>query len=341
MGSELLSQAGTTAGPRVAVIATFYNLESYVARCVSSILGQSYANIAVLLVNDGSSDGTLSELQQYRVDPRVRVLDKPNGGPASARNYGIGHTDADWVTFVDGDDYLSPYAVEGLVRAQLATGVSLVSGTFEVVRDRARSEIGWSREFHWDVVAGESMVEAFCFGNLDEMSCNKLARTSLYREIPFPDGRYYEDLAVGGRHLCEASRVAIIQEPTYAYAMREGSVVHKKAASMRQAEDYLWAIGELLKPFAEREGADRAGISYRRARAYARLHTLLTSVVDDPGAAANMDAEVLADVRSYVSHGMDPRVPRRETLRLRLLARAPRLYDAAIRAYDAVAKGVR
>jgi glycosyltransferase involved in cell wall biosynthesis len=99
--------------PLVSIIVPIYNAETYIPRCVDSILAQTFADFELLLVNDGSSDGSLDVCQQYAAkDSRVRVLDKPNGGVSSARNLGLESAKAEWVMFADADDWIEPNTLE-------------------------------------------------------------------------------------------------------------------------------------------------------------------------------------------------------------------------------------
>ena len=99
--------------PLISIVVPIYNAENYLQRCVDSILAQTYGDFELLLVNDGSSDGSLDICQRYAAeDSRVRVIDKPNGGVSSARNMGIESATAEWVMFVDADDWIEPNTLE-------------------------------------------------------------------------------------------------------------------------------------------------------------------------------------------------------------------------------------
>lgn len=112
----------------VSVIASFYNQRRFVNQCVESILGQSYTNIELIAIDDGSHDDTLKRLQRYGHDPRMRIVSKENEGVAAARRDGLALANGEFVMFVDGDDYLLPDAVQKLVEIKCATGAELVRG---------------------------------------------------------------------------------------------------------------------------------------------------------------------------------------------------------------------
>ena len=101
---------------KVSVVVPVYNSEKYIDRCIESLLHQSYSNIEIILVNDGSTDNSLNILKEYkRLDKRIKVLSQKNGGAGSARNKGIRHASGDFLTFLDSDDCFSQYAIENMM----------------------------------------------------------------------------------------------------------------------------------------------------------------------------------------------------------------------------------
>lgn len=103
--------------PKVSIIVPVYNLENYITKCVQSLLQQSYRNIEIILVDDGSTDGSLRILQELsKTDNRVIVKHQENGRTARARNYALESVKGEYITFVDGDDYLTPDTLEKNIR---------------------------------------------------------------------------------------------------------------------------------------------------------------------------------------------------------------------------------
>ncbi|MCD8311357.1 MAG: glycosyltransferase [Firmicutes bacterium] len=114
--------------PFVSVIVPFYNIENCVDYCLNSLLTQSYDNFEVVCVNDGSTDNTARRLDAVAdSDNRIRVFHKENEGVSVARNYGVEHSNGNWISFVDGDDIVSPDYLEYLVRAVAETGCKMAS----------------------------------------------------------------------------------------------------------------------------------------------------------------------------------------------------------------------
>ena len=120
--------------PLVSIIVPVYNVKPYLNRCVDSLLGQSYQNTELLLVDDGSTDGSETLCDEYAAqDARVRVLHKKNGGLSDARNAGVDAAAGEYLSFVDGDDWVSPYYIENLYRALEQAGADFSASCFEEV----------------------------------------------------------------------------------------------------------------------------------------------------------------------------------------------------------------
>ena len=120
--------------PLVSIIVPVYNVKPYLNRCVDSLLGQSYQNMELLLVDDGSTDGSETLCDEYAAqDARVRVLHKKNGGLSDARNAGVDAAKGEYLSFVDGDDWVSPYYIENLYRALEQAGADFSASCFEEV----------------------------------------------------------------------------------------------------------------------------------------------------------------------------------------------------------------
>ena len=120
--------------PLISVIVPIYNVKAYLDRCVESLLGQSYKNLEIFLVDDGSTDGCGKVCDRYAAqDPRITVLHKKNGGLSDARNAALDAAQGEYYAFVDGDDWVSPYYVENLYRALRKADADIAVSCFEEV----------------------------------------------------------------------------------------------------------------------------------------------------------------------------------------------------------------
>lgn len=150
--------------PKVSVIVPVYKAEDYLHQCVDSLLGQTYGDIEVLLVDDGSPDACGKICDAYASkDGRVRVFHKENGGTSSAKNVGIREARGEWIAFVDSDDFVRSSYLENLL-ACTADGVDLVMGGFEVVSDNNASRF---EKFDEMIINGTDHILSYLFGDFD------------------------------------------------------------------------------------------------------------------------------------------------------------------------------
>ena len=222
---------------RISVIVPAYNVETYLQRCVDSILRQTYPHLEVILVDDGSTDGTGALCDALAgLDGRIQVIHKPNGGLSDARNRGLDAATGEYIAFVDSDDWIDPAMYETLVRVLCQERVDLVVCEATRVRDGAACRRqGTGEVFSLDCQrAMEMLIQDRRFhGN----AWNKLYARRLWDRVRFPVGRCYEDVHIMHEiyDLCE--RIAFVDEGLYYYFQRDGSIVH--AAQLRPYLDFV------------------------------------------------------------------------------------------------------
>ena len=212
----------------VSVIVPVYNVEEYLCRCVDSILSQTYHNLEVILVDDGTKDNSGSICDEYAArDARVRVIHKENGGLSSARNAGIEIARGAYLQFVDSDDWIEPDAVESLLALALEHHVELViGGRWDVKAKTGQKKIGLCPP-KTEVISAEEMVSRmFRWDNCDSAAWDKLYHRRLFREIRFPYGKVCEDVPVMYKIVLDAGRVALLDKPVYFYYHRPGSITY-------------------------------------------------------------------------------------------------------------------
>lgn len=210
----------------ISVIVPVYKVEPYLNRCVDSILGQTYHNLEVILVDDGSPDGSGAICDVYaQQDPRVRVIHKENGGLSSARNAGIDIARGEYFAFVDSDDWIEPDTYETMLGlAAKYDAKMVVGGRYDVNADTMERTVGLC-PVKEEVITGEEMLgRVFLWDNVDSSACDKLFHRSLYRQVRYPMGVICEDVAVFYLLAELAEQVVLFPKPFYNYYHHGGTI---------------------------------------------------------------------------------------------------------------------
>lgn len=207
----------------ISVIVPAYNVEKYIADCLESITTQSYRDIEIIVVNDGSTDSTLEIINRHAAaDPRIRVISQPNGGLSAARNVGLDAANGEWIAFVDGDDMLLPDALSHLLNIAEDTQADIVCGSF--IRQNSEPKLTNSK------IRCFSGVEAFknilFQKHIDHSACGKLYRRSIFDSLRFTKGILYEDLDIAWYVFVPAKKVVSTSRPVYFYRVTPGSILH-------------------------------------------------------------------------------------------------------------------
>ncbi len=210
----------------ISVIVPVYNVEQYLPRCVDSILAQTYENLEILLVDDGSRDSSGALCDDYaRRDKRIRVIHKENGGLSSARNAGIDVAHGEYLAFIDSDDYLEPDAYALLLELAQAENVLLVcGGRYDVSSATGARTLGLCPVRRERISAQEFLGRIFLWDHCDSVVADKLFHASLFRQVRFPVGMICEDVAVMYRIILPLEAVALLDRPVYNYFHRPGSI---------------------------------------------------------------------------------------------------------------------
>lgn len=211
---------------KVSVIVPIYDVEKYIDRCITSIINQTYVNLEIILVDDGSPDRCPEICDDWaRRDDRIQVIHKENGGLSSARNAGIDASTGEYITFVDSDDVINLRMISFLheVMKKSNADISLTSmNPFNTIPifDSENDEviIGTSDEILYEIIYKKPNWEA----------CGKLYKKSIFNSgLRFPENRLYEDLYLTPRIFKKAKKVACCNNGLYAYFQREDSIMGK------------------------------------------------------------------------------------------------------------------
>lgn len=214
----------------ISIIVPVYRVEEYLQRCVDSILAQTYENLEIILVDDGSPDGCPEICDAYaRKDQRVKVIHQENAGLSGARNAGIDLAKGEYLAFVDSDDYVAPDFIEALYEVLQETGCAIGQCRFAYVQgERLENEDNRSLRIY----RGESLMEQL-YASEDEatyfvVAWNKLYRRELFEQIRYPKGRIHEDEATTYRLFHEGRKLAFLDRALYGYfTQNTGSITSR------------------------------------------------------------------------------------------------------------------
>ena len=227
--------------PLISVIVPIFNAEKYLRQCIDSILSQTYKNLEIILVDDGSQDDCPSICDKYAAkDKRIIVVHKENGGVSSARNVGLQKATGEWIGWVDPDDWIEPNMYcEMLEKAQKWDAEITVCSRAEIYPDRKvirswTEDIVLSREKALAELLENDLMRDYC--------CDKLFRVVLWEKIVFPEGRIFEDIAVMFTLFERANKVACLSKQGYNYRRHMGSAVSD--TSLENKLNYFLAVKE-------------------------------------------------------------------------------------------------
>ena len=230
--------------PLISVIVPVYKVEKYLNQCIESVLAQTYQNLEIILVDDGSPDRSGEICEEYaKKDTRIRVLHKSNGGLSTARNTGLQIISGAYIAFLDSDDYLAPDMYETLYRELIENDADIAVCGFVKIFEDGHTEIENAFEKK-ELFSGKELLDVFLVDDkIGSQSCNKLFNAKLFSGVEYPEGRIYEDLAIMHEVFHRANSVVCLAENKYYYR------IHGDSTSFVQ--NARWAFG-LYQAFADR-----------------------------------------------------------------------------------------
>lgn len=239
--------------PLISIIVPVYNVESYLPRCIESIMAQTYENLEIILIDDGSTDssGRICEAYADR-DTRIRTIHKPNEGLADARNQGLEAARGEYCSFVDSDDHIArDYAAYLYDMASANNAQIAVCGYQKVYEGRAASLSDKNDRRTISVYDSFNALSALLYQKgIIASAWGRLFCRELFSDIRFPKGRQHEDVAVMYRLFERAETVAVGKEQKYFYLQRPGSIVHSAFDGKRM--DYIVSTQECIEYMRDR-----------------------------------------------------------------------------------------
>ena len=210
----------------ISVIVPVYNVEKYLERCVKSIVAQTYKDLEILLIDDGSTDKSGKMCDDFQqTDSRIKAFHKQNGGLSDARNYGIEHSAGEFISFVDSDDYIDEKMLETLHRLITENDADLaVCSAMDVFEGKEVTQVKEIKEFNLNKVESYKYMLR---GDGIPSACNKLYKRQTVGDVKFPVGKLYEDGFFTPQILKKVEKTAVTSKPMYYYFRRADSITTK------------------------------------------------------------------------------------------------------------------
>lgn len=240
--------------PTISVIVPVYKVEPYLRQCVDNILGQTFRDFELILVDDGSPDCCPVICDEYaEQDSRVKVIHKENGGLSSARNAGLDVAKGDYIAFVDSDDWIHPEYLVQLMNAIQSQNADMA--VCNIIPSYPPDYTGWKRKA--SVLEYEKLTQQQMADRLTEkanwfyvVACNKLYRRGIWDGLRFPEGFIHEDEAVIHRVIGKCEKIAVIPETLYFYRQLTSSITGQGIRI--QSTDKLFAYADRIAFSSER-----------------------------------------------------------------------------------------
>lgn len=212
---------------KISIVVPIYNVEKYLKKCIESIINQTYKNLEIILVNDGSTDNSYKICEEYAGrDKRIKVINKENGGLSDARNAGLRVATGEYISFIDSDDYIELDMIYNLYQGIMKNNADICCCGKVLEYDKNDVYVNNTSEFCVDNV--EALKKMLIGDNIDNSACDKLFKIDLFKEIKFPINRYFEDIATVYKLFIKAKKIVHIKNLGYHYVIRKNSISTEK-----------------------------------------------------------------------------------------------------------------
>lgn len=211
-------------GPLISVIIPVYNVEKYLDRCLKSTVSQSYKNIEIILIDDGSTDNSGKICDEWaKKDERIKVYHQKNGGLSNARNSGISHSSADYICFVDSDDWIDDKYVATLYSGMKSGIDTSIVKHYICFPNHA---VSTGHGINKTISSKECIRMLLLQDDIDVSAWAKLYRRSLFRDVKYPETKLFEDTFTTYKLLLKSAKIHINSIPLYHYIIRDNSIAH-------------------------------------------------------------------------------------------------------------------
>lgn len=249
----------------ISVIVPVYKVEQYLDKCVQSIVDQTYRNLEIILVDDGSPDscGAMCDAWAEK-DSRIKVIHKENGGLSDARNAGMAAASGKYMGFVDSDDCITPDMYQLLLERMVSDGSDIAACGVEMVYENGSPGQMLTASGSWVLDREEAMEAIVRESLLKQPVWYKLYRAELIQDIPFAVGKYHEDVFWTWQAIDRAEKISVFDTPCYYYLQRSGSIMGERFSEKRldAVEANCIRVEYLLKHYPRIAQLDLCGLHF-------------------------------------------------------------------------------
>lgn len=237
----------------VSIVLPIYNVEKYLRKCIETVINQTYTNVEIILVNDGSIDNSLEICKEFKEkDKRIKIINKKNGGLSDARNVGLKNAQGKYICFIDSDDFISEKYIEELHNLIVENNAQIAVCSFENVDEDEKSIS--KKEIISQVISGKKILEQIndkSFYPASIVAWNKLYDINLFKNIIYPVGKIHEDEFTTYKLYYLAEKVVTTSKCLYYYRKVPTSITNRKFNIKKL--DALEALEERVKFFKEKD----------------------------------------------------------------------------------------
>ena len=330
--------------PKISVIITVYNLEKYVSKCIESVINQSYKNLEIIIVNDGSTDKSLDICRFYaKQDDRIIVVNQDNQGVSRTRNNALDIAAGEYIGFVDGDDWAACDMYQLLYDNICKSGAEISVCNFSYVNNKTKIKAISNSTNRYNFNTGGSAIVLEDYEKIkkfvyydNNFLCNKLYKKTLFSSIRFPANKTYEDIFTVYKLVDRAAKIVISSEQKYYYLMRSESITNVPFTSgrLRMVEAYIERYMYLTAKYSE---CDEIEQICRKRIFTSLLECMMSAPQNNAIYSYKEDIEkVIARVKNYNMN--DCALDADQEKMLKLLFDSIKKYVVAARVYSAASK---
>ncbi len=229
--------------PKISVIIPVYNVEKYLSRCLDSVINQTFSDIEIICINDGSTDNSSKILSEYADrDSRIKIVNQKNSGLSAARNTGLKNMSGQYISFIDSDDWIDTNYYECLLSLMNENDADIVSAGIRIVNQGYVSD-NPTKNLITDNF--EEKLKNLINGSV----CDKLFKKDLFQNLEFPLGRYYEDNIVILQLMHLSHLVVFTNQVSYYYFINQSGICRSidKKIMNKKREDRMFFVREIMK----------------------------------------------------------------------------------------------